>query len=156
MQAYQSMKIIFRQGLFSAVMTAFLITACSTPEESTRSTSNPDTSPQAERTDQLPASLLGTFDRTQEACAKTTTMSMLTLSPDKLDFYYGYADVNAVTSRAGGYDVEATFYQQEGAVEVVPTPAEYRIEPDAQGNGIQLEWVSEGLDPSSLVRCNKS
>ena len=150
------MRIIFRQGLFSAVMAASLLVACSTPRESTRPTSNPDVTPQAERTDQLPASLLGTFDQTQEECAKTTTMSMLTLSPDKLDFYYGYADVNAVTPRAGGYDVDATFYQQEGAVEVIPTPAEYRIEPDTQGDRIQLEWVSAGLEKSSLVRCNES
>ena len=84
------------------------------------------------------------------------TMNRVTLSPNKLDFYYGYADVNEVIPQAGGYDIKATFYQQEGAIEVVPTPAEYRIEPDTQGNGIQFRRVSEGFEETSLVRCDRS
>ena len=61
-------------------------------------------------------------------------MTRLVVSPDTLDFYYGYATVDAVDARGGGYDVGATLYQLEGAVEVdVPEPATYRIVPTDDG-----------------------
>ena len=100
--------------------------------------------------DRMPDALLGTYDVDAAACARTTTMSQLAVSPDTLRFYYGYATVDAVTARAGGYDVEATLYQQEGAVEVVPEPATYRIDPT--GNGLRLDGEGN-VPPQALVRC---
>ena len=99
--------------------------------------------------DRMPEAVLGTYDTGGEACAETTTMTRLVVSPDTLDFYYGYATVDAVDARDGGYDVAATLYQLEGAVEVVPEPTTYRIEPTDNG----LRFESDYGGASSLVRC---
>ena len=97
----------------------------------------------------MPEALLGRYDTDPKACARTTTMTELTVSPDTLDFYYGYATVDAVDARDGGYDVGATLYQTEGAVEVVPEPTTYRIEPTDDG----VRFESEYGGTSALVRC---
>ena len=47
-------------------------------------------------------------------------MARLSITPDSLLFYYGYATVETVMPRDGGYDVEATLVQQEGQVEIRP------------------------------------
>ena len=54
-----------------------------------------------------------------------------------------------MTARGGGYDVGATLYQTEGAVEVVPEQATYRFE--RTDGGVRFESDYGGA--SSLVRC---
>lgn len=106
---------------------------------------------------QLPESVLGTFDTTEGNCSENITVSRLTSAQDRFDFYYGYANVDSVTLRDGGYDIDATLFQQEGQVEVRPTAVGYRIEPHEQDDGIQFarESLPEGASsPSSLVRCD--
>ena len=106
---------------------------------------------------QLPESVLGTFDTTQANCSENITVPRLTTTQDRFDFYYGYANVDSVTFRDGGYDIDATLFQQEGQVEVRPSAVEYRIEPQEQDNGIQFarESLPEGASsPLSLVRCD--
>ncbi|NEP17685.1 MAG: hypothetical protein F6J97_12400 [Leptolyngbya sp. SIO4C1] len=105
---------------------------------------------------QLPNSVMGTFDRTQAACAETTTTSRLTILQDRLDFYYGYATVDRVVFRAGGYDIDAILFQLEGQVEVRPEAVEYRLEPNTQGDGIRLGASYFSEDRLSLVRCDES
>jgi hypothetical protein len=100
-------------------------------------------------------SVIGTFDRTQAQCSERITTSRLTISQDKLDFYYGYATVNTVTFRDGGYYVNATLFHLEGQVEVRPEAVKYRIEPDAQGGDIRFGAVSLNREPSPLVRCDE-
>lgn len=103
----------------------------------------------------LSNSLIGTFDQTQEACS-SGTFTKLTVTQDKLQFYYGYAEIESVALRDGGYDIDATFFQQEGAVEVRPEAATYRIEPsDQQDDGIWFENNLTGQPPSLLVRCDE-
>ena len=105
---------------------------------------------------QLPNSVLGTFDRTQANCSEGMTTSRLTILQEKLDFYYGYATVDTVTFRDGGYDISATLFHLEGVEEVRPEAVEYRIEPNAQGDEIALRYVSQqGRAPSPLVRCDE-
>lgn len=101
----------------------------------------------------LPESVTGTFDVALDQCAPAMTMARLTLTPDSLLFYYGYATVETVTPRDGGYDVEATLVQQEGQIEVRPEAASYRIEPEAEGHGIKFGVVDSETPSSSLVRC---
>ena len=103
--------------------------------------------------DRLADAVVGTFDETAAACAEPTTMARLTVSQDTLAFYYGYATVDAVTPRDGGYDVGATLYQLEGAVEVVPEPITYRIEP--RDGGVVFGSGLERGEPSPLVRCDR-
>lgn len=103
----------------------------------------------------LPNSVTGKFDRTQAQCSERITMSRLTISQEKLDFYYGYATVNTVTFRDGGYDISATLFQLEGQVEVRPEAVEYRIEPDVQDGDIRFGAVSLNREPSPLVRCDE-
>ncbi len=103
----------------------------------------------------LPNSAIGKFDRTQAQCSERITMSRLTISQEKLDFYYGYATVNTVTFRDDGYDISATLFHLEGQVEVRPEAVEYRIEPDVQGGDIRFGAVSLNREPSLLVRCDK-
>ena len=102
----------------------------------------------------MPEGLLGTYDTDAAACAQTTTMTRLVISPDTLRFYYGYATVDAVSVRGGvrdgGADVTATLYQLEGAVEVVPQPTTYRL--DSTVNGLRLDPAGE-VPPQALVRC---
>lgn len=101
----------------------------------------------------LPEAVIGTFDVSPDQCAPALTMARLRLTPDSLLFYYGYATVETVTPRDGGYDVEATLVQQEGQVEVRPEPATYRIEPEDSGRSLRFGAASAGQPPSSLVRC---
>lgn len=102
----------------------------------------------------LPESVTGTFDVSLDQCAPAmTTMARLTLTPDSLLFYYGYATVETVTPRDGGFDVEAALVLQEGVVEVRPAPATYRIETDDDGRSLRLSAPSGGGEPSALVRC---
>lgn len=103
----------------------------------------------------LADAVTGTFDQTAEACAEPGTMTRLTVSQDTLAFYYGYATVDQVTPRDGGYDVSATLYQQEGAVEVVPEPVTYQIETQEPGDGIVFGSTLAGQEPSPLVRCDR-
>ncbi|WP_420454812.1 hypothetical protein [Rubrivirga sp.] len=129
---------------------ALALAACNAP--SSADTPSPDEAPVAGTTpseDRMPEDLLGSYDADAEACARTTTMTQLTLSPDTLDFYYGYATVDAVDARDGGYDVTATLYQQEGAVEVVPEEATYRVERTDAG----VRFESDYGGASALVRC---
>ena len=105
---------------------------------------------------QLPESMLGTFDLTAEDCAKPGTTTRLTLSPDRFEFYYGYATVDTVARREEGYDVSATLFLQEGQIEVTPELAEYRIEPETEEGDIRFERVYEGSSMSSFVRCEAS
>lgn len=101
--------------------------------------------------DRLPDAVLGTFDATADECGRRTTMGRLTVARDTLDFYYGYAVVDSVAARDGGHEVSATLYHLEGAVEVVPEPVTYRIEP---GDGGGIAFGVEGRAPSALVRCD--
>jgi hypothetical protein len=115
--------------------------------------SNQSTEPQA--TVQLPNSVIGTFDQTQADCSEPT-MTRLSISQDKLQFYYGYATVDTVTFRDGGYDVKTTYFHLEGVVEVIPRTVEYRIKPNAQGDEIQFAAndIPKGTSPP-LVRCDE-
>ena len=106
-------------------------------------------------TDQLPAELLGTFDVTQEACS-ASSMTRLTIAHNQLNFYYGFANVDSVALRDSGYDIDATLFQQEGQVEVVPEAVTYRIEPSEQGDRIQFENDWADSKPTSMVRCTES
>ena len=94
--------------------------------------------------------LLGTYDADEAACAQGMTVSRLTIAPDTLHFYYGYATVDAVQARDGGYDVGAALVHLEGAVEVVPQPTTYRLTPS--GDGLRLDTEGE-VPPQALVRC---
>lgn len=107
---------------------------------------------------QLPESAIGTFDTTQADCSERMTFSRLITTQDRFDFYYGYANVDAIALRDGGYDIEATLFQLEGVEEVRPETVEYRIELQPQNNGIQFfrQSLSEETSPSSLVRCIES
>lgn len=116
--------------------------------------SSSDSSQTTTRT-QLPNSVTGKFDQTQAKCSERITMSRLTISQEKLDFYYGYATVNTVTFRDGGYDISATLFHLEGQLEVRPEAVEYRIEPDVQDGDIRFGAVSLNREPSPLVRCNE-
>lgn len=100
-------------------------------------------------TDRVPGHLLGTYDSDEAACAQGMTVARLTVAPDTLRFYYGYATVDAVAEVGGGVRVDATLYQQEGAVEVVPEEATYRLTPT--DGGLRLESDYGGT--SRLVRC---
>ena len=102
--------------------------------------------------DGVPPALLGTFDTDSQACAQQTTMSRLTIRPDSLRFYYGYATVDSVARRAEGVEVDATLYHLEGAVEVVPEPVTYRLAP-RPGGAVRFEAASLGAEPVELVRC---
>lgn len=106
--------------------------------------------PAAPSTDRLPATLLGTYDEDAAACAQGMTMARLAVRPDTLRFYYGYAVVDGVAPHDGGYRVEATLYQTEGAVEVVPEPASYRIERTADGLRVESAYAGS----TGLVRCD--
>ena len=99
-------------------------------------------------TDRMPEALLGTFDTDGPACTERLTMSRLVVSPDTLDFYYGYATVDSVRTRGEGYVVEATLYHLEGVIEVVPEPIAYRVEPTDEGLRLETDYA-EG---SELVR----
>ena len=106
--------------------------------------------PEAATTDDgLPAALLGTYDTDADACAQGMTSGRLTVRTDTLDFFYGFAVVDEVSAHDGGYQVETTLYQTEGAVEVVPEPTSYRIERTA--DGLRIESAYAGA--SALVRC---
>ena len=107
---------------------------------------------------QLPESAIGTFDTTQVDCSERMTFSRLTTTQDRFDFYYGYANVDTISLRDGGYDIEATLFQLEGVEEVRPETVKYRIELQPQNNGIQFfrQSLSEEMSPSSLVRCIES
>lgn len=98
---------------------------------------------------------MGAFDQDAEACAQEVTMTRVMVSQDTLDFYYGYAVVDAVALEDEVYLVDATLYQTEGAVEVVPEAMSYQIEPGAQG-GIVFGSSLPGQEPTSLVRCEDS
>lgn len=107
---------------------------------------------------QLPEVVIGTFDQTQADCSEPMSFSRLRITQDKLDFYYGYAIIDSVASQDGGYDLGATLFHLEGQQEVRPEAVEYRIEPNAQGNGIEFlrGSVLEDTSPISLVRCDRS
>ncbi len=120
------------------------------PDGARASTDAAPDAPSPRSGDRMPEALLGTYDVDAAACSETTTMGRLVVSPDTLDFYYGYATVNAVAVRDGGYDVDATLYHLEGAVEVVPRPTTYRVDP--AGGGLRLDADGE-VSPLSLVRC---
>lgn len=113
--------------------------------------SGPDADPPEAATtgDGLPAALLGTYDADADACAQGMTSGRLTVRTDTLDFFYGFAVVDEVSAHDGGYQVETTLYQTEGAVEVVPEPTSYRIERTA--DGLRIESAYAGA--SALVRC---
>ena len=100
---------------------------------------------------EIPDALLGTFDATAEACAERVTMARLGVAPDTLRFYYGYATVDSVSAAPDGVEVAATLYQLEGAVEVVPEPATYRLSPTDGGLRFGNEFQRDG--PQALVRC---
>jgi len=114
-------------------------------------------------TNQLPAEILGTFDISQEACS-ASSMTRLTIAPSKLDFYYGFANIDSVAFQDAGYDISATLFHQEGQVEVVPESVTYRIEPSRsesseQGDRIRFEnsWTdAQPSLPSLMVRCIES
>lgn len=141
-----------------------ILSACSTVQnpgepEVSLETSATSQSAQSEEvpTDQMPAELLGTFDVSQEACPapSMTSITQLTIAPNKLDFYYGFANVDSVSFRDNGYDIDATLFQQEGQVEVVPEAVTYRIEPNEQGDRIQFESDWTDSKPTSMVRCTE-
>ncbi len=127
-------------------------TAVNHPAQPAAGTEDSDSSRLLEN--QLPSSVLGTFDQTQEACS-SGTFTALTVLDSELQFYYGYAEINSVTRRDEGYDIDATFFQQEGAMEVRPEAATYRIEPNDQNNSILFENGPTGQPPSRFVRCDK-
>ena len=138
----------------AAFAVALAFSACTTP-----ASSGDTASPNASASDafgtresaegQIPDGLLGTYDTDAAACGEMTTMTRLTVSRDSLRFYYGYATVDEVAASDGGYDVGATLYHLEGAVEVVPQDVTYRIE--RTESGVRFESGYGGA--SSLVRC---
>lgn len=99
----------------------------------------------------LPGAVLGTFDTDSTQCAERMTMARLVTTPDSLRFYYGYATVDSVVAQGAAYVVAATMYQTEGAVEVIPEPTTYRIEPT--DGGLRLDATSTPADAMDLVRC---
>ncbi|MBE9060296.1 hypothetical protein [cf. Phormidesmis sp. LEGE 11477] len=103
----------------------------------------------------LPDSVLGTFDQTKEACS-SDTFTKLTVTQEKLQFYYGYADIKAVSLRNKRYGIDATFFQLEGVIEVRPEAATYRIEPSDRDDSIRFENIPTGQPPSLLIRCDES
>lgn len=115
----------------------------------------PPDRPQATTGAGLPDGVTGTFDESEVRCAEPVTVSRLIVAQDTVEFYYGYATVDTVSFRNGGYDVGATLYQLEGAVEVRPEVVTYRIEPGAGGGDILFGAVSAGRAPSPLVRCSE-
>lgn len=114
-------------------------------------TSAPPTAAEPSTPGTLPASLLGTFDTNADQCAEPGTMTRLTVARDTIQFYYGYAIVDGVTAHDGDYDIDATLYQQEGAIEVEPDDVTYQVS-EADG-GILFEVTETDLAPSVLVRC---
>lgn len=129
-----------------------LLSACSTPDPAPSAGPAPDApSPEPATEDRLPAALLGTYDTDAAACAQGMTMARLTIRPDTLAFYYGYATVDAVATHDGGYQVETTLSTTEGVEEVVPEPASYRIERTADGLRIESAYAGS----AALVRCGE-
>ncbi|MGB3297183.1 MAG: hypothetical protein WBA76_02860 [Phormidesmis sp.] len=147
--------------LLAFTLLIFLSTACSERSQIAEPEAAPadikpeaaESIPKAVPENQLPSTALGTFDQNQEACS-SGTFTKLTVTPDKLQFYYGYADIKSVTLRDEGYNIDATFFQLEGAMEVRPEAATYRIEPEDQGEGIRFKNNPTGEPPSLLVRCD--
>lgn len=136
----------------AACVLVVLIAACASEpvEPSASEPPEPSADPAVqEAPDRMPTDLLGTYDSDANACAEGITVSRLTVAPDTLRFYYGYATVDAVEGGGAGTDVEATLYQTEGAVEVVPEPASYRFE--SRDGGLVLE--RSDAPPDTLVRC---
>ncbi len=129
------------------------LAACGESDRSPTASGSDAAPPEAATTDDgLPAALLGTYDTDADACAQGMTSGRLTVRPDTLGFFYGYAVVDAVSAHDGGYQVEATLYQTEGAVEVVPEPASYQIERTADGLRIESTYAGSTV----LVRCTGS
>ncbi len=155
-------KWLTQVGLSACLLT---LGACVAPPNATGPEGPPETSDTAPTVQseeisegQLPNDLLGMFDLSQAACSPSS-ITRLTITQDQLDFYYGYADIDAVTFQDGGYDIDATLYHQEGQVEVRPEAVTYRIEPNRAESGeppesIQFEnpWTGEA-EPSPMVRC---
>ena len=133
----------------TALALAFLLPACQSAPE-TSPPPAPSGGPGETDSETIPAVYHGTYDTDEEACARTTTMTKLAVSADTLDFYYGYATVDAVQPVGrGGHRVDATLYQTEGAVEVVPEPTTYHVEPTGDG----LRFESDYGGGSTLIRC---
>ena len=103
-----------------------------------------------------PGSVAGTFDETLSACEEPLTFSRLHVAQDTLTFYYGYATIDSVSPRDGGYDAVATLYELEGVVEVVPTSITYRVEPQDEGDGLLFGALSTGRPLQALVRCSET
>jgi hypothetical protein len=148
-----------RTGLGTCLL---VLGACTSGQSLSEPKASHDTSTTSQRvqsseraTSRLPAELLGTFDVSQQACS-ASSMTRLSITPTKLNFYYGFANVNSVAFRDKGYDIDATLFQQEGQPKVVPEAVKYRIEPNGQGDLIQFANPWAGRKSSSMVRCLRS
>lgn len=153
---FRTTKWLTQAGLGTCLL---ILGACVAPPNTTGPEASPEifsASPTAQSEtlpeDQLPSELVGTFDLSQEAC-ESFSMTRLTVMQDKLDFYYGFANIDSVTVRDGGYDIDATLFHQEGQVEVRPEAVTYRIQPGNQAESIQFENPWAGGETSSMVRC---
>lgn len=101
---------------------------------------------------QLPASFIGRFAPDADECAEIVSLNEVIVAPDRLDFYYGYADIRSISPSDDGFRIEATLHQLEGALEVVPEPASYTLNPAA--DGILFDYVGTQTAPETLVRCD--
>ena len=137
--------------------------ACVSPQSPTQPEASSETAPTLPSTqfegaskDSLSSEVLGTFDRTQAECSEPLTVTRLVVTPDRLQFYYGFAEVNSVTFQDEGYDIDATLFHQEGQIEVQPEAvtyrAELRTEPGGQDGSILFRNNSTDQE-SLLVRC---
>lgn len=154
---FRTTLLVARAGLGAGLL---MLGACSVPQSIPEAEASPETSstsPSAQSEgapkDHLPSEITGTFDISQEACSSSLTTSRLSVTQNKLQFYYGFADIDAITFRDKGYDIDATLVHQEGQIEVRPEATTYRIEPDGQENGIRFVNTSTEEEPWSLVRC---
>jgi len=103
---------------------------------------------------ELPAEFLGRFAPDADECAEIVSLNEVVVAPDRLDFYYGYADIRSIAPSDDGFRIEATLYQLEGALEIVPEPATYTLHPAV--DGVLFDYVGTQTAPELLERCDGS
>ena len=104
-----------------------------------------------------PASMLGIWDVSQEACVRSRAYSItrLGVARDRLRFHYGHADIVEIdVSRAEGRTpvafLRANLFQ-EGQAQPGPDEAFYRLEHPGGTDTLRFTWKDVG--PGELVRC---
>ena len=79
-------------------------------------------------------------------------MTRLTVMQDKLDFYYGFANIDSVTVRDGGYDIDAT-PSSGGAGGGTPRGGDLQNSAGQPGRKYSVRESLGGGETSSMVRC---